>query len=56
MNSDLQVAFKLGGKPVAVPCTAGGKQSYSLSPALFLFVMQAYLESLDKDMWEEAKL
>ena len=46
MNTDLQVAFELGGEPVMVPCTVGVKQGCPLSPTLFLFVMQACLESL----------
>ena len=56
MNTDLQVTFDLNGEPVAVPCTVGVKQGCPLSPTLFLFVMQACLESLEKAMSEESKL
>ena len=52
----LQVAFELGSEPVAVPCTVGVKQGCQLSPALFLFVMQACLETLEKAMPEDSKL
>ena len=56
MNTDLQVTFDLNGEPVAVPCTVGVKQGCPLSPTLFLFVMQACLESLEKAMPADAKL
>ena len=56
MNTDLQVTFDLNGEPVAVPCTVGVKQGCPLSPTLFLFVMQACLESLEKAMPVESKL
>ena len=56
MNTDLQVSFNLNGEPVAVPCTVGVKQGCPLSPTLFLFVMQACLESLEKAMPADAKL
>jgi hypothetical protein len=56
MNTDLQVSFDLNGEPVAVPCTVGVKQGCPLSPTLFLFVMQACLESLEKAMPADAKL
>ena len=56
MNMDLQVIFDLNGEPVAVPCTVGVKQGCPLSPTLFLFVMQACLESLEKAMPADAKL
>ena len=56
MNTDLQVTFDLNGEPVAVPCTVGVKQGCPLSPTLFLFVMQACLESLEKAMPANAKL
>ena len=56
MNTDLQVSFDLNGEPVAVPCTVGIKQGCPLSPTLFLFVMQACLESLEKAMPADAKL
>ena len=56
MNTDLQVAFELGSEPVAVPCTVGVKQGCPLSPTLFLFVMQACLETLEKTMPEDSKL
>jgi hypothetical protein len=56
MNTDLQVTFDLNGEPVAVPCTVGVKQGCPLSPTLFLFVMQACLESLEENMPEGSKL
>ena len=56
MNTDLQVTFDLNGEPVAVPCTVGVKQGCPLRPTLFLFVMQACLESLEKAMPADAKL
>ena len=56
MSADLQVAFELGGEPVAVPCKLGAKQGYPLGPALFLYAMKAFLESLDRDIPEEVKL
>jgi hypothetical protein len=56
MNTDLQVSFDLNGEPVAVPCMVGVKQGCPLSPTLFLFVMQACLESLEKAMPADAKL
>ena len=56
MNTDLAVTFDLNGEPVKVPCTVGVKQGCPLSPTLFLFVIQACLESLDKDMPKDAKL
>jgi hypothetical protein len=56
MNTDLMVTFDLGGEPVAVPCTVGVKQGCPLSPTLFLFVMQACLESLNSAMPSNAKL
>ena len=56
MNADLQVAFELGSEPVSVPCTVGVKQGSPLSPTLFLFVMQACLETLEKAMPEDSKL
>jgi hypothetical protein len=56
MNTDLKVSFDLNGEPVAVPCTVGVKQGCPLSPTLFLFVMQACLESLEKAMPADAKL
>ena len=46
MNADLKVTFDLNGEPVEVPCTVGVKQGCLLSPALFNFVMHAWLESL----------
>ena len=55
MNTDLKVSFDLNGEPVAVPCTVGVKQGCPLSPTLFLFVMQACLESLEKAMPADAK-
>ncbi len=56
INIDLQVSFDLSGEPVAVPCTVGVKQGCPLSPALFLFVVQACLESLEKAMPADRKL
>ena len=56
MNTDLQETFDLNGEPVEVPCTVGLKQGCPLSPTLFLFVMQACLESLEAAMPEESKL
>ena len=56
MNVDLKVTFDLNGEPVEVPCTVGVKQGCPLSPTLFLFVMQACLESLEKAMPADAKL
>lgn len=56
MNTDLQVTFDLGGEPVAVPCTVGVKQGCPLSPTLFLFVMQACLDSLESSMPADVKL
>jgi hypothetical protein len=50
MNTDLKVTLDLNGEPVAVPCTVGVKQGCPLSPTLFLFVMQACLESLERAM------
>jgi hypothetical protein len=46
MNADLKVTFDLNGEPVEVPCIVGVKQGCLLSPALFNFVMHAWLESL----------
>ena len=48
MNADLKVTFDLSGEPVEVPFAVGVKQGCPLSPTLFLFVMQACLESLEK--------
>ena len=48
--------FELGSEPVSVPCTVGVKQGCPLSPTLFLFVMQACLETLEKAMPEDSKL
>ena len=56
VNTDLKVSFDLNGEPVAVPCTVVVKQGCPLSPILFLFVMQACLESLEKAMPADAKL
>jgi hypothetical protein len=56
MNVDLKMTFDLNGEPVEVPCTVGVKQGFQLSPTLFLFVMQACLESLEKAMPADAKL
>ena len=56
MNVDLKVTFDLNGEPVEVPCTVGVKQGCPLSPTLFLFVMQACLESLEKAMPADVKL
>ena len=56
MNADLKVTFDLNGEPVEVPCTVGVKQWCPLSPTLFLFVMQACLESLEKAMPADLKL
>ena len=56
MNTDLQVVFELGGEPVTVPCTMSVKQGCPLSPTLFLFVIQACLESLEKAIPQDSKL
>ena len=56
MSTYPQVAFELGGEPVAVPCTVGVKQGFQLSPTPLLFLIKACLESLDKNMPEKAKL
>ncbi len=56
MNTDPQVSFDLSSEPVAVPCTVGIKQGCPLSPALFLFVMQASFGSSEKSMPADAKL
>ena len=56
MNTDLEVVFETGGEPVSVPCTVGVKQGCPLSPTLFLFVMQACLESLEKVIPQDSKL
>ena len=56
MNADLEVKFDLGGEPIAVPCSVGVKQGCPLGPTLFLFVMQACLESLERATPEEAKM
>jgi exonuclease III len=56
MNTDLEVTFELNGENVAVPCSVGVKQGCPLSPTLFLFVMQACLESLEEAMPADAKL
>jgi hypothetical protein len=56
MNVDLKVTFDLNGEPVEVPCKAGVKQGFSLSPTHFPFFMQACLVSLEKAMPADAKL
>ena len=55
MNAELEGAFDLNGEPVAVPCSVGVQQGCPLSPAFFLFVMQACLKLLDRAMPAEAK-
>jgi len=52
MNTGLIVTFDLNGEPV----TVGVKQGCPLSPTLFLFVMQAFSESLEQAMPADAKL
>ena len=55
-DADLKVTFDLNGEPVEVPCTVGVKKGCPLSPTLFLFVIQACLESLEKAMPADVKL
>jgi hypothetical protein len=38
------ITFDLDREPVVVPRSVGVKQGYPLSPTLFMFVMQAFLE------------
>ena len=54
MNAELEVTFDLSSELLAVPCSVGVKKGCPLSPALFLFDIQACLEPLDRAMPAEA--
>ena len=55
MHEGLLVSFEIGGEKVEVPNTAGVKQGDNMAPLLFIFVMQACLETLG-DTWPVGKL
>jgi hypothetical protein len=55
MHEGLLVSFEIGGEKVEVPNTAGVKQGDNMAPVLFIFVMQACLETLS-DSWPAGKL
>jgi hypothetical protein len=55
MHEGFLVSFEIGGEKVEVPNTAGVKQGDNMAPVLFIFVMQACLETLS-DSWPAGKL
>jgi hypothetical protein len=55
-SAGLEMTFDLEGELVAVPCSVGVKKKCPLSPTLFLFIMQALLESLEGVLPADAQL
>ena len=55
MHQNLTVLVKLGKEKAEIPQTIGVRQGNNLSPALFLFFMSAFAESLETE-WEENDL
>ena len=50
LYSDLKVIINLEGESISIPQTSGVRQGDNLSPVLFLFIMSAVTETLDKEL------
>ena len=55
LHHDTEIKIKVGKEERNIPCSAGAKQGDNMAPVLFLFLLQAMAEALEKE-WSENEI